>query len=186
MEHYIYEIQPLLGSLKGTYYIGKHTVKGDPFKDGYAGSGKVLENYYRKYGKVKGVTYNKVILEFNDSVESNSIREKEIIGDCYKTDKRCINLKAGGTSGEGFIPSEETRKKMSEAHKGKTPVWAIPKSILANQKPFVVMDSSGTIIYKSDCLTSFCREHPEFNRRTACDALNGKQKTHRGLIFKYI
>lgn len=186
MYHYIYEIQPLIGNLKGKYYIGKHTTSANPFNDNYAGSGKILQNYYKKYGKIKGVTYNKVILEFNNSTEANSNRENDIIGDCYKTDPRCINLKAGGTRGEGFIPSESSKNKMSKSHKGKAPLWAIPNSIKANQRPFVVMDSSGTIIYKSDCLTSFCREHPEFNRRTACDALNGKQKTHRGLIFKYI
>lgn len=91
MYHYIYEIQPLMPGWENTYYIGKHSTDEDPFNNSYAGSGTILTNYYSKYGKIKDVTYRKVIIEFNDSSKDNALREADIIGDCYNTDKRCLN-----------------------------------------------------------------------------------------------
>jgi hypothetical protein len=82
MTYYIYEIQPLVGNLKGKYYIGKHKTSNDPYNDDYAGSGIILKKYYQRYGKIEGVTYNKVILEFNDTEYNNCIREKDILSDC--------------------------------------------------------------------------------------------------------
>ena len=126
--HYIYKITLLCGTLAGKYYLGKHTTKNT--KDGYAGSGKVITDYFKKYGKKKNVTYVKEIIEYNDSIETNSIREKIIIGDLWKTDPNCLNCCEGGsTGGLSIVPwnkgkigcfSDETIKKMSDVKKGKT------------------------------------------------------------------
>lgn len=123
MIYYIYKITLLKGNLEGHYYIGKH--KTDKEKDYYAGSGVIVKGYYKKYGKKKGVTYTKEILEYNPTEEVNNIREKEIIGDLYKTDPLCLNLKYGGEGGgwekgmtainKGKSPSPETKALLSKA-----------------------------------------------------------------------
>ena len=119
--HYIYKITLLCGSKKGYYYFGKRTTRPwqknpSVIDDGYAGSGTVVKNYFNKYGKILNETYIKEIVEFNESFEINSKREKEIIGDRYETDPLCLNLKEGGFGG---VYSIETRKKISDALKGK-------------------------------------------------------------------
>lgn len=125
--HYIYKITLLCGSLAGKYYLGKHTTKN--VKDGYAGSGKIVSDYFKKYGKKKGVTYLKEILEFNETMEINSEREQEIIGSLWETDPDCLNCcKGGSIGGLSTTPwnkgkkgcfSDDTIKKMSDAKKGK-------------------------------------------------------------------
>lgn len=125
--HYIYKITLLCGNLTGKYYLGKHTTNN--IKDGYAGSGKIVSDYFKKYGKRKGITYSKEILEYNDTMETNSQREKEIIGNLWETDSDCLNCCEGGsTGGLSRTPwnkgttgcfSEDTIKKMSDAKKGK-------------------------------------------------------------------
>lgn len=81
--HYIYKIMFLKGSLKGCYYIGKRTsvirkkkmewanfsdpiewAKNDVMFDNYVGSGRVPRDYFKKYGKELGVTFNKEIIFF--------------------------------------------------------------------------------------------------------------------------
>ena len=118
--HYIYKITCLCGSLKDHYYIGKHTTEAIPENCGYAGSGKIIKNYFAKYGKIKNITYIKEILEYNSTKEINAKREKYLIGDLYKQDSLCLNLKAGGDSGgaKGLKRSAETRKKISNSLKG--------------------------------------------------------------------
>lgn len=111
MIHYIYKITLLCGELKDHYYIGKHSSKYENWK--YYGSGLVLQNYYKKHGRIEGETFIKEILEYNSSSEENFEREKEILGDLWKTDPMCINLCAGGRGPTGHKVSEEARKKMS-------------------------------------------------------------------------
>lgn len=101
--HYIYKITCLCGNLKGHYYIGKHsTTKSDPMDDGYNGGGVIINKYYQKYPPKIGVTIDKEIIELNDDIETNSKREKEIIGDLWNTDPLCLNKKKGGEGGNGY------------------------------------------------------------------------------------
>ena len=65
--HYIYKITLLCGSLKNKYYLGKHTTSN--WKDGYVGSGKIVQDYFKKYGRKKNITYKKEIIEFNTTIE---------------------------------------------------------------------------------------------------------------------
>lgn len=81
MIHYIYRIDFLCGT-PGRYYLGKHSFRYKNLeKSTYAGSGNFCFAYYRKYGKIKGKTYRKTIIEFNTDFETNRLREKIIIGD---------------------------------------------------------------------------------------------------------
>ena len=138
---YIYKITLLCGEFKDHYYLGKHTSRDK--NDHYHGSGVIVRQYFKKYGAKIGQTYLKEILEYNDTEEENSRREKEIIGDKWITDPLCLNLMEGGKSSgmkgkkhsEGWLQkmrgrtpwnkgrkaTEEERLSLSMAHKGNTP-----------------------------------------------------------------
>jgi hypothetical protein len=123
----------LCGSLSGHYYIGKHAASN--LNDHYCGSGKILKDYYSKYGRIENETFLKEILEFTDNEEHNCEREREILGTLWKQDPNCLNLKCGGSGGSngsnmlgkpspmrGRKFTEASKKKLSEAKKGK-PSW---------------------------------------------------------------
>jgi len=136
--HYIYKTTCLITK---KYYIGMHSAY--TLDDGYLGSGKILRKSIRKYGKENHV---REIIEFCKTREDLPIRESEIVNKALLADPLCINLILGGTSNIGGprtsgwkMPpmtdehranltaarrnrkpaSEETRKKMSDSHKGK-------------------------------------------------------------------
>lgn len=112
--YYTYKITLLKGSLAGHYYYGQHITNN--INDSYAGSGRKVCDYYKKYDKIEGVTYVKEILHFYNDTDELNQAEYDLIGDKYKTDKLCLNLRAGGMqSGR----SEETKKLVSEKLKGR-------------------------------------------------------------------
>jgi len=115
--YYIYKITLLCGPLTNHYYIGKHVSN---YNDKYTGCGKIVKAYLKEYGKVEGKTYVKEILEVNPDNLTNTLREKEIIGDKHKTDPMCVNLIPGGFGGSyvGRKHTSESIKKMSDSHKG--------------------------------------------------------------------
>lgn len=112
--YYTYKITLTTGSLNGYYYYGQH--KTSDLNDGYAGSGNILLNYYKKYGKIEGVTYNKEIIDFYSSIEELNEAEKQLIGNEWKTKGFCLNRAPGGTQ---YNYTNEIRKKMSDGKKGK-------------------------------------------------------------------
>lgn len=91
---YTYRITLLKGSLKSCYYLGQHIT--DDLNDGYRGSGRIVRDYYKKYDAIEDVTYTKDILGFYKNQEELNQAEYELIGDLYKTDPKCLNLRAGG------------------------------------------------------------------------------------------
>jgi len=136
--HYIYRTTC---SITGKYYVGMHSAV--KLNDGYLGSGKVLRRSIRKYGK-ENHTFE--ILQFCDSREDLPTKEAEIVNEQLLTDPLCMNLRLGGSGNNGgFMSSgwkmppmtdehrrnmiiarnnrppvsDETRKKMSDSHKGK-------------------------------------------------------------------
>lgn len=114
--YYTYKITLLKGSLAGHYYYGQHRTNN--INDGYAGSGRKIKDYYKKYGKIEHQTYIKEIISFyNDEDELNQA-EKDLIGDKYKNDELCLNLCEGGGSSSGYKLTEEQKKKLSDSHKG--------------------------------------------------------------------
>lgn len=121
--YYTYKITLLKGSLAGHYYLGLHRTNN--LNDGYAGSGRILKDYYKKYDAIEGVTYVKSILQFYSSDEELNEAEKILIGNKYKTDKMCINLKQGGINIQhggakiGHKTTEETKNKISNSLKGR-------------------------------------------------------------------
>ena len=107
---YIYKITCTAGSFKDKFYFGQHKTK--KLNDGYKGSGTLLRDYYKKHPN----DYIKEIIAFYNTQEEINIAEHNII-ELYIGTINCLNIRHGGTVGE---LSEETKKKMSNSHKGKT------------------------------------------------------------------
>lgn len=110
--YYTYKITCLKGSLKGCYYFGQHTTKN--LDDGYCGCGRVIKDYYSKYGAIENVTYIKEILNFYSNATELNEAEYLLVGDKYQNDPKCLNLRAGGVQA-GMC--DETLAKISESVK---------------------------------------------------------------------
>ncbi|AKE44827.1 homing endonuclease [Sinorhizobium phage phiM9] len=114
---FIYETRNLIN---GMLYIGRRN--GDPEtkrNKAYLGSGKIIKQAFDKYGKEN---FEKRVLQTCDSFEE--LVEAELhwlrITDAANSDKyyNLSQYSVGGNQLCGIV-SEETRRKMSEAHKGK-------------------------------------------------------------------
>lgn len=108
-ENYSYECNPFIASdgkyyviymilfPDGKYYIGEHITKR--LNDGYAGSGSLLPE---KYNKTEITGVKKIYLLFLTNKEEMQEREKQIIGESFKNDKKCLNLVPGGSDGYSY------------------------------------------------------------------------------------
>jgi hypothetical protein len=100
--------------------VGKHATSN--IDDGYIGSGNLLLRAVRKYGRD---AFKIEHLAFCGSMEELNVLEQQIVTKELVEDPMCFNLKLGGAGGwdhcqrKGTKLSEETRRKMSESHKGK-------------------------------------------------------------------
>lgn len=112
--YYTYKIVLLKGSLAGKYYYGQHST--DDIRDHYAGSGKILQKYYKKYRAVEGVTYTKEILKFYNGPEELNQAENILIGDLWKTDPNCLNLKKGGNNIYDRTPIKDCLRRAQKCH----------------------------------------------------------------------
>ena len=109
--NYIYKIT---NQINGKIYIGKHST--DNLDDGYMGSGILICKAEKKYGLEN---FTKEYLAFCDTEEKLNWFEKFYIKKC-KAKEVGYNLTDGGDGHLGFIMTEETKQKLSEAKKGKT------------------------------------------------------------------
>ena len=109
----------------GQYYIGKHSTTN--INDGYLGSGLHLKRQIKKYGKDK---FNKIILEYCNSIEQLNQREQSYVNADLLKDPLCLNIKLGGEGGFDYCQT----KSPHNATKGK--YWAhhkiTHKNILIN------------------------------------------------------
>lgn len=100
------------------YYVGIHSTN-DPF-DGYRGSGQRLKRSVAKYGDGNHVT------EFLDCFTNREdlIKAEELaVNEELLNDPLCMNLVRGGIVKPLVETSEETRRRLSEAHKGRKVTW---------------------------------------------------------------
>ena len=113
MYYYIYRITNLIN---GKTYIGQH--KYEKLDDNYMGSGKLLKSAQKKYGIEN---FKKEILIFNISKKEHiDLLEKTFIASERRKAgaENCYNITEGGEGHAGPF-SEEAKRKMSEARKGK-------------------------------------------------------------------
>ena len=122
---YIYMI---VNKINGNRYIGKRNKEPEK-STGYMGSGKIIKNAIRKYGKDN---FSKVILE--DDIKDKELLELLEVDYIYEL-KPEYNIAPGGGGGHKHtkqskrkiaksnsdrVITKETRKKISKVHKGKT------------------------------------------------------------------
>lgn len=110
--YYIYRIT---NKINGKTYIGQHRYK--ELDDEYMGSGVYLAKAKKKYGIEnfeKEIIYSSIqYKETADDVERFAIAKERALG------KAEYNIANGGGGNAGYKHSEETRRKISEAQKGK-------------------------------------------------------------------
>lgn len=162
--YYTYKITLLKGSLKSHYYLGKRQT--NKFPDNYCGSGKILLDYYKKYGKIEGETYIKEIISFYDSPAALNEGEYILISDKYKTDEMCLNLKQGGQGGGG-PRTNDTKQKISE-HNAR--FWKGKKRPSMNKG---ITRSKEEKDKMSKILKAYYFEHPEAKQKLS-DKLKGR------------
>lgn len=116
-QYYIYKIICLCDEWNGKFYIGK---RYGNINDNYTGSGKMIKEYFKQFGKEKDITYEKTILEIGDEFNICDL-EREYIREGIKSEL-CLNMICVSSKGnfghKGKKHSEETRRKISEAKKG--------------------------------------------------------------------
>ena len=110
--YYIYRIT---NKINGKTYIGQHKYK--KLDDDYMGSGVLLARAYKKHGIenfAKEILYSNIqYKETADDVERFAIAKERALG------KAEYNIADGGSGVAGYKHSEETKHKLSEAHRGK-------------------------------------------------------------------
>lgn len=176
--YYIYRIT---NKVNGKTYIGQHKYK--MLNDSYMGSGKRLWEAYRKYGIEN---FEKQILVFNISKrEHTDLLEKTFIASEREKVgiKNCYNLADGGNGGNTGPVSEETRQKLSKAHKGKhrseetkskiseskkgKPTWIKDKHLSEETRKKISESKKG-------------REFSEEHKRRLSEARKGKTPWNKG------
>lgn len=124
-----YIIYKTINTVNNKFYIGKHKTNMLEF-DGYLGSGKILKQAIKKYGKEKFI--RETLYVFGTNKEA-SLKEAEILTRKFLIENadKSYNLHVGGVGGAGYIVidengepkfeekfiSEEKRKEMSEKFK---------------------------------------------------------------------
>jgi len=99
--HFIYKTTNILND---KFYIGMHSTNN--LNDGYLGSGKRLKRSIKKYGIEN---FKLEILEFFDSRELLSQKERELVNEDLLKEPNCMNMMRGGEGGLGFISVEQQR-----------------------------------------------------------------------------
>lgn len=95
MFFYLYKVTNILNN---RFYIGVHKTKN--LNDGYMGSGKLLNQAFKKYGKLN---FRKEILEYFDTWEKALFKEKEIVDEKFILREDTYNIKLGGSGGFDYI-----------------------------------------------------------------------------------
>jgi len=103
-----YTIYKITNNVNGKIYIGKHqTMKPD---DSYMGSGRLIVNAIKKYGKNN---FTKEVLFVFDNEEEMNLMEKKLITEDFCLREDTYNLGVGGEGGphfKGKTHSEKTKE----------------------------------------------------------------------------
>ena len=110
-----YGLYKITNLVNGKIYIGKHVTNN--IDDGYMGSGTWLRRAVKKYGISN---FRKEWLGFYEDLDELNYMERVFVDQTWVDRADTYNLKVGGEGGsaKGRIVTEETRRKMSQSHKG--------------------------------------------------------------------
>ena len=194
MYGYIYETTNLINGKK---YIGQH--RGS-FDENYKGSGTLLRRAIKKYGKENFKV--KLLEECNNQIHLN---EREIYWitkfNASKNDNY-YNVSIGGNNFMTLVNhTEETKRKISEANKGKIVSDEIRKKISNTEKGKIVSNETKKRISEANrlrfkdplerykCGNSTRGKHishsKEHNKKVA-EALRNKKYIHKDNEIKYV
>lgn len=109
MTHFL--IYKITNNLNGKIYIGQHQT--EDLDDGYMGSGIAIKSAVKKHGVEN---FAKEILFYCTDFDTMNNMEKIIVNNEFVSRKDTYNMKTGGLGGNH---SEETKRKISEAKKGR-------------------------------------------------------------------
>ena len=164
----------------GRYYIGQH--KTNNLNDNYFGSSRVVKDLVKQ-----GHNYNREILRYCDTQNELNYWEKFYIGDNYKNDDLCLNDSNICGIREinpmyGKHHSEKTRKKQSEAKKGKlvgenNPMYGKHHSELSKQKMSEAKKGEKNINYGGlvgDKNPMYGKHHSELTKQKMSEAQKGR------------
>lgn len=117
MSDTVYFVYITINMINGKMYIGQHRCKyEEQFTDGYLGSGTIIRNAIKKYGKEN---FKRIILEYADNQEDLNALERKYVDESIICNENFYNLVIGGGAPLGMKHSDETRNKISEALKGR-------------------------------------------------------------------
>lgn len=103
-----YLIYKTTNTINGKYYVGVH----NDTKNWYLGSGRVLLNAIKEYGKENFV---RETLEVFDTEEDAYLREAQIVDDTFVADRNTYNIGKGGKGGPGQSKSQEHKEAIRQA-----------------------------------------------------------------------
>jgi hypothetical protein len=161
MFYYLYKIE---NTISGKCYIGVH--KTNNLDDGYFGSGKILHQSIKKYGKEN---FRKTILEFFNTEKEMFFAESTIVTREFVASSTTYNIKVGGFGGWSYVHenglnrgftnkrhSDSTKKYLSELAKGREVSEATRKKLSEN---------------------NFARTSPDEQRKHASEAAKKRRRT---------
>lgn len=108
MNHYLYKIT---NNINGRYYIGARSCDCLICCDKYFGSGKILKQAIKKYGKQ---SFSKEVLAEFESRQQVFAAEKEIVTQSFIDNDETYNITIGGN-----MPPSNKGKHLSQQHKEK-------------------------------------------------------------------
>ena len=137
MSHYVYVI---VNKINLKLYFGSHSWENEGLDPNYYGSGKIIKQAVRKYGKENFIVYP---IKFYNTVDECRKAEEELLTKhniannpyCYNIKNGAVGFTSEDVTGEkhpmygkrgedsplfGKHHTEETRQKISQSEKGKT------------------------------------------------------------------
>ena len=113
-----YNIYKTTNLVNGRFYWGVH--KSTDENDGYLGSGKILRQAIKKYGKD---SFRRKTMVVYETAADAFFDERLLVTQKYLAENpACYNIISGGKGGDSFTNNpnkEEIRKKISVSHNGK-------------------------------------------------------------------
>lgn len=104
-----------VNNLNDKSYIGVHST--DNLDDGYMGSGLALNRAIKKYGKEN---FSTLKINFYQTSDKSYKAEEQLVNIEWVQDSTTYNIATGGAGGFTGNHTEETKRKISVTHKGKT------------------------------------------------------------------
>lgn len=152
----------------GKQYVGQHHYDKEELDPNYHGSGNIVRRIYTKRPETIKEEYVKTCYSQRELDEW----EKYFIFTNNTLHPNGYNLQEGGCGG---IPSEETRRKMSESMKG--------KNNTKRSKPVIQYTLSGEFVREWPSTNEAGRNG--FDQRTVSACCRGEYKTAYGYVWRY-